>query len=167
MAVAACGGGLGAALVANGGNRLAAALFGATGGICSLIAAMAWAAGSKFTSKAELVIAAALGGAPAFFAHRRFARWRTTRGGVAADGEAAVRWTESYRRRLLVVTLCAFAAESLIAAMDLSGLERHTPVIGVWGPILSFYDRFGYWPALLLCPSLGLIVLTLFARVRR
>lgn len=51
----------------------------------------------------------------------------------------------------------AFAAMTIWTAKDLNALEAGAvESVHLWAPIASFYERFGYWPAVLLAPAVGL-----------
>ena len=52
----------------------------------------------------------------------------------------------------------AFLVMTVMTVMDLNALEAgEVESIRLWAPIASFYERFGYWPAVLLPPVLGLV----------
>jgi hypothetical protein len=52
----------------------------------------------------------------------------------------------------------AFVALTVITVMDLNALESGAvQSVRLWAPIVSFYERFGYWPAVLLVPVLGVV----------
>ncbi len=52
----------------------------------------------------------------------------------------------------------AFVALTVMTLLDLNALEaREVESVRLWAPIVSFYERFGYWPAVLFVPALGLV----------
>jgi hypothetical protein len=52
----------------------------------------------------------------------------------------------------------AFLAMTVMTVMDLNALESgEVETVWLWAPIVSLYERFGYWPAVLLPPVLGLV----------
>jgi hypothetical protein len=58
----------------------------------------------------------------------------------------------------ILVFGAAFAAGTVLAARDLDALESGAvESVRVWAPVASFYERFGYWPAVLLLPTVGLL----------
>ena len=52
----------------------------------------------------------------------------------------------------------AFLFMTVKTVMDLNALEAgEVETVRLWAPIVSFYERFGYWAAVLLPPVLGLV----------
>ncbi len=52
----------------------------------------------------------------------------------------------------------AFIVMTVITVSDLNALESgEVETVRLWAPIVSFYERFGYWSAVLLPPVLGLV----------
>jgi hypothetical protein len=52
----------------------------------------------------------------------------------------------------------AFAVLTVMTVLDLNALESgEVESVRLWAPIVSFYERFGYWPAVLLVPLLGIV----------
>jgi hypothetical protein len=50
----------------------------------------------------------------------------------------------------------AFVGLTVIVILDLNALESgRVESVSLWAPIVSFYERFGYWSAVLFSPTIG------------
>ena len=155
-------------------HRLRAGIFGfATGCSCYLTAAW-WAWGGAHTSRLEIMLVTLLGGLPVYLL---FLAWRCFRnpmeGAKSLAAGKSVFWKRmeaqrGFPGRLVLITTVAFVALTFMTISDLNQLERQgTPAKFTWAPALSIYDRFGYWPAVLLTPTLGLALVGYFIWVNR
>jgi hypothetical protein len=67
-----------------------------------------------------------------------------------------------YFRRLLVLGLIVFPLLSAWVAYDLNQLESGSaPRVDLWAPVGFVYARLGYWPAVLMVPSLGVTLIVI------
>ncbi len=66
-------------------------------------------------------------------------------------------------RRMLWFSAIAFPALTVWAGYDLHQLEIGAEKeVGIWGPLVPIYEHFGYWPAVALCPILGIVCCAVF-----
>ncbi len=142
-------------------------IFGALAGFGSFWLSCAWAAGSRATSIYEILGTSFAGVLPSLLLHGII----FGRSSKATSGPAAVPAVPSppVTVRLIVIGALAFTVLTIMAAYELGKLRHHTAgSVRIWAPIASFYDRFGYWPAILFTPCFGaLVVAALFWRFRK
>jgi hypothetical protein len=69
----------------------------------------------------------------------------------------------SYYRRILVLSLIAFPALSVWTIYSLNQLQSGAEKsVEVWAPVSFVYETFGYWPAVLALPVLGMACCAVF-----
>jgi len=159
-------------LVADKRNRLWAGLFGFAGGGCSYLAASSWAAGSPHTSRLEIMLVILLGGIPVLLLYKFWKKLLDPVADQAATLAAKTFWKNrlkaqiKYPRFLFIILFASFTAVTILTILDLNHLEKHdiSPDILIrvahsWAPPISIYDRYGYWPAALFTPCLGLALI--------
>jgi hypothetical protein len=70
-----------------------------------------------------------------------------------------------FYKTYMALGLVAFPLLTLIVVSDLNDLEsRSVESVSIWAPVAFLYGHFGYWPAVLSVPLLGIVVLFLFLR---
>jgi hypothetical protein len=74
-----------------------------------------------------------------------------------------------YYRRMLWLSALAFPAATAVVAYELYHLESGTVAsVTIWEPFATVYRHFGFWPAVLSVPLLGLLcAMVLLDRLRR
>lgn len=158
------GGALGGWLL---GRRFPALLAGGLAGYSAFWCAATWGAGSAATSIYESLAAAGVGVLPVVVLYglgRRLARWSEglprQSAGPIHKGPGALTFGEVIRAHWGKALFFggAFLILSVMTILDLNALENGSvPEVSAWKPIASFYERFGYWPAVLLVPVLGIV----------
>ena len=163
-------------LVADKRNRFWAGLFGFAGGGCCYLAASSWAAGSPHTSGLEIMLVILLGGIPVLLLYKFWKKLRDPVADQAATLAAKTFWQNrrkakmKYPRFLFIILFASFTALTILIILDLNHLEKHdiSPDILIlvahsWSSPISIYDRYGYWPAALFTPCLGLAIISWYA----
>jgi hypothetical protein len=71
----------------------------------------------------------------------------------------------TFYKRYMLIGLIAYIVLTIIIVPDLNDLETHNvESVHLWAPVAFLYNHFGYWPAVLFVPVLGLIITLLFIR---
>jgi hypothetical protein len=66
-------------------------------------------------------------------------------------------------RRMLWLSAVAFPVMTAWIAYDLQQLENDiVSEVTIWAPVAAVYDHFGYWPAVLVTPLVGILCCTVF-----
>lgn len=160
VAIPAIGG-----LIAGRGHRPRSAFLAALAGFGAFWASCSWSSGSRATSYYEVVFAAIFGVIPSALLFALFNRIDARRTGQPQPTKP--RPPRPYFGpwiRLLIAGI--FSAGSVIIIHDLNKLEnRQAQWVRLPAPVASFYDRFGYWPAALLFPALGILALLIYSGV--
>jgi hypothetical protein len=93
--------------------------------------------------------------------------WRKALGEVPIDQLPPEKRAAARLRLMLIISLAFIPAEAF-TLYDLLRLESHeVESVRVWAPIALLYELLGFWPAVLLIPSLwGIIIGLLMLRVR-
>ncbi|MES2708487.1 MAG: hypothetical protein V4726_17980 [Verrucomicrobiota bacterium] len=148
------------------GRRTAPAFFGALAGFAGFWCAATWGAGSKATSAYEALAATGAGVLPVgvlYRLHQRFTRTKKAAKPETAPQEAQEQGMpfgiimRRFRKQILLFG-GAFVILTVMTIRDLNALEAGTvKSVLLWDVIVPFYERFGYWPAVLLPPVLGLV----------
>jgi hypothetical protein len=143
--------------------------------VCLLIGAVFLIGPFWFTSgePADLQTVALLGGlGVAFLGYGAFALRRqlkqdpTTPVYTVDDLPAAEGARQTRRIMWLLGTILTFG--SAFMAYQLAQVEfGGAPSATVWGPVALMYELFGFWPAVLLVPVLGVLILFSLARKLR
>jgi len=176
IALPALGTALCTQLLASKRNRLWTGLLGFAGGCCCYLAASSWAAGSPHTSRLEILLATLLGGLPVLLLYKFWKKLRDPVADQAATQAAKTVWQNrlkaqrKYPRILFIIVIAAYIAVTILTILNLNRLEKHAVspdilirVAHTWSPPISIYDRYGYWPAVLFTPCLGLALIGWFA----
>jgi hypothetical protein len=93
--------------------------------------------------------------------------WRWRQSAPAADAEpaaSAARAPEPAQverlRRVLWITPFIFAALTAIIVSDLCNLESgEVNSVRLWAPVAMIYDHLGFWPAVLIVPVGGIVLI--------
>src|SRR5215467_4523784 len=88
--------------------------------------------------------------------------WRKALGEVPIDKLPPEKRAAARLRLMLIISLAFIPAEAF-TLYDLLRLESHdVESVRVWGPIALLYELFGFWPAVLLIPSVwGILIIML------
>ena len=144
-------------------SRIRAGLFGFAGGCCCYLAAFYWASGSPHTSLLEIVIVTPLAIVlPIFFIANILKKWRKSTADKNAKPKTSF-WQnhlnnhKKFPLTLLIIFLVGFAVLTIRNVSILNMMTAQKIPLTSKSATLSFYDRFGYWPAAFLTPCVGLI----------
>ncbi|HTA61571.1 MAG TPA: hypothetical protein VK835_03915 [Bacteroidia bacterium] len=104
----------------------------------------------------------------AYFAYRCFKQIKTTKNeemAYAPPANATTKQQITFYKRYMLIGLAAYTILTIIIVPDLNDLESHSvDSVHLWAPVSFLYKQFGYWPAVLFVPVLGLIITLLFLR---
>jgi hypothetical protein len=150
-------------------KRVRAGLLGCAAGCCCYLAASFWSAFSPHTSRIEILVVTPLGGIPILILGKLWFRRRNPVASQAASRNAWKVWLnflsaqKAYPPVLFVIFLVGFAVLTFRSLSLLNRLGEQAIPPTYRSPVLSFYDRFGYWPAALLTPGFGLMLISFCA----
>jgi hypothetical protein len=140
-------------------KRILLGLLAFVGGCCCYLGAFYWASGSTHTSPLEIILASPLGVLLIVYILKCWQKWKNpTASKIAAEKSKSI-WTRVHRRKFHpIIFVIFFVGFSVLTARNLSILaEAQKFPVNAKSATLSFYDRFGYWPAAFLTPCVGLV----------
>jgi hypothetical protein len=140
-------------------KRIRIGLFAFVDGCCCYLGAFYWSAGSTHTSSLEIILITPLGGLLLIQLLKLWQKWKDPAQYKITSEKTKAIWTRVRQRRFHpMIFIVLFAGFTVLTIRSLSILAdvQKLPA-NVKSATLSFYDRFGYWPAALLTPCVGLI----------
>lgn len=141
-------------------RRLFHAFLGALSAYIGFWTAASWGSGSRATSFIETLMAVGVGILPVFLVYGIYRRLTTTRLERPTESKPVMSFWEVVSTHWKQVLLFggAIVVLTVMIILDLNALEPgRVDTVRLWAPIISFYERFGYWPAVLFTPTLGSI----------
>src|SRR6185437_3523389 len=103
-----------------------------------------------------------------YLAYRCFKQIKTTKDeemAYAPPANATTKQQITFYKRYMLIGLIAYPILTIIIVPDLNDLEAHSvDSVHLWAPVAFLYNHFGYWPAVLFVPVIGLVITLLFIR---
>jgi hypothetical protein len=140
-------------------KRIRIGLFAFVGGCCCYLGAFYWSTGSTHTSSLEIILITPLGGLLLIQLLKLWQKWKDPDRYKITSEKTKTIWARVRQRRFRpMIFVILFAGFTVLTIRNLSILaEAQKFPANARSATLSFYDRFGYWPAALLTPCVGLI----------
>ena len=140
-------------------KRIQTGLFGFACGCCCYLAAFYWTSGSPHTSVLEIIVITPLGGVLILFLLKLWQKLRNPAASKIAAEKSKMIWNRVHRKTfspiLFLILLAGFTVMTIRNLSIIAQAQKISPASK--SATLSFFDRFGYWPAALLTPCVGLI----------